>query len=74
MARILKIILPEIISSNQRAFVLGRLITDNVLVAYKSYHTINKRRSGRKSLCAIKFDMHIAYDKVEWNFFMTDWL
>lgn len=34
----LRDILPEIITPNQSAFVLGRLISDNVLVAYEITH------------------------------------
>ena len=57
LANILKYVLPQIISPIQGAFVLGRLITNNVLVAFETLHTMHSRQKGKKGSLTLKLDI-----------------
>jgi hypothetical protein len=64
----LRQVLPDLITPNQSAFVPGRLISDNILVAYEITHYLLNKRDENLGYAAIKLDMSKAYDRVEWCF------
>ncbi|CAM8893848.1 unnamed protein product [Rhodiola kirilowii] len=64
----LKEILPKIVSEAQGAFVPGRLISDNILLAHEVLHFIKSRKNQRVGFFSIKTDMSKAYDRMEWSF------
>ncbi|KAL0409022.1 UNVERIFIED_CONTAM: putative mitochondrial protein [Sesamum radiatum] len=68
VANRLKLLLDHIISPAQSAFVPGRLITDNILLAFELNHFLNTKTKGRQGFMALKLDVSKAYDKVEWAF------
>lgn len=68
LANRLKVVLPHIISSNHSAFIPGRLITDNILAAYETLHSMRARMCSKVGFIGIKLDMSKAYDRVKWDF------
>ena len=68
IANHLKNILPLIIFENQSAFLLERLIIDNVLVAFELVHYLEHKKKGKENFMAVKLDMGKAYDHMEWSF------
>ncbi|KAL9662891.1 hypothetical protein QQ045_027726 [Rhodiola kirilowii] len=68
MANRLQVILPEVISIQQSAFIKGRLITDNFIIAHECAHFIKKARKSKQVFGSLKLDMSKAYDRIEWRF------
>lgn len=60
LASRLKLILHDIISYTQSAFIHGKLITDNILIAYKTLHSLNSRSKRNQRYMALKLDMSKA--------------
>ncbi|XP_010431321.2 PREDICTED: uncharacterized protein LOC104715626 [Camelina sativa] len=64
----LKKCLPSLVSETQGAFVSGRLISDNILIAHEIVHALRTHAKFNSEYIAIKTDISKAYNKVEWEF------
>lgn len=54
LANRLKVLFPGIISENQSAFIPRRLITDNVMAAFKINHWMKRKTQREEGICSIK--------------------
>ncbi|KAL9685687.1 hypothetical protein QQ045_023138 [Rhodiola kirilowii] len=61
-------ILQQVISIFQSAFVKGRIISDNFVIAHEIANYLKSRRGPTECFASIKLDMSKAYDRVEWLF------
>ena len=63
----IRLLLDELISTYQVAFILKRQACDNIIIAQEILH-FPKLKKGSKGLMLIKIHLEKAYDKLEWNF------
>ncbi|CAN0826136.1 Transposon TX1 uncharacterized 149 kDa protein [Linum grandiflorum] len=68
LANRLRKVIPKLISEEQSAFIAGRSIIDNVMVAFEAIHSMKKRYTGKCGDMAVKIDISKAYDRVEWRY------
>ena len=66
LANRLKKDLPHLVSEQQSAFVKDKLISDNIMVAFKTLHYMRNHSSGDTGYMALKLDLSKANDRVEW--------
>jgi hypothetical protein len=65
LANGIKEVLPAIISPYQSAFILGHLVTDNILAVYETLHTMHSQMYSKLGFMVVKLDMSKAYNRVE---------
>lgn len=68
MSNRLKRCLGSIISDKQSAFIEGRLLTDNAMLAFEINHYMKRKTQGQNGWAALKIDISKAYDRLEWDF------
>ncbi|KAL0804395.1 hypothetical protein Bca101_096885 [Brassica carinata] len=68
LANRLKDLLPTLISSSQSAFVPGRLLVENVLLATELVSCYNWKKISKR--CMLKIDLQKAFDTLDWDFIL----
>ncbi|CAN0918507.1 LINE-1 retrotransposable element ORF2 protein [Linum grandiflorum] len=69
LANRLSQVLPSLISPSQSAFIRGRSICDNVILAHEILRNYNQQHISPR--CTIKIDLRKAFDSVEWSFIIS---
>lgn len=69
LANRLQLLLPGMISNSQSAFVKGRLLVENVLLASEMVQGFNRGNISPRGL--LKVDLRKAFDSVNWEFILS---
>ncbi|WCJ44200.1 RNA-directed DNA polymerase (reverse transcriptase)-related family protein [Euphorbia peplus] len=67
IANRLKPLMPSMVLPHQTSFVVGRNITDNIIIAQEAIHSM-RNKTGRNGWMALKVDLEKAYDRLNWDF------
>ncbi|WOK98349.1 hypothetical protein Cni_G07060 [Canna indica] len=70
LANRLKCVLPKLVSYEQSAFIQGRSIHDNILLAQEIAHSMYASKC-KNPYVMIKIDLAKVYDKVSWDSILT---
>lgn len=70
LVRRLKTVFLNCIGQEQSAFIEGRQIIDNAIIAFECFKAIKKKK-GKDNWCALKFDISKAFDSLEWGHIIT---
>ncbi|KAL2252845.1 UNVERIFIED_CONTAM: hypothetical protein Sindi_0079200 [Sesamum indicum] len=65
----ISVLLDKIVSPCQTAFIPGRSIGDNIMLAQELFSRYNQMHLPPR--CALKVDIRKAYDTVEWDFLLA---
>ena len=69
LANRLKPHLPDYIHPSQQAFIKGRRISNNIIIAQEITHSF-QLSSWKEKAFLLKIDLAKAFDRVEWNFIL----
>lgn len=64
----LRPMLDALIFETQSAFIPGRMITDNAIIAFECFHKIQHSKRQHNTHCAYEPNLAKAYDRVDWRF------
>ncbi|KAL8091471.1 hypothetical protein AgCh_033905 [Apium graveolens] len=62
-------LLPDIGNIAKSAFIPGRSISDNILLAQELFHGYDRETGA--SRCALKIDLHKTFDTLKWDFILV---
>lgn len=69
LANRLKLVLLGVISNSQSAFLSGRSLSENILLAIEIIHGYNRKDIGPRAM--MKVDLRKAFDIVRWDFIIA---
>ena len=69
MANRLKQFMPLLVDRSQSAFIHGRSIADNILMAQELVRGYGRSKISPR--CAIKVDLQKAFDTLSWDFILA---